>query len=412
MRILDVLKLRKDGFVKILGIFLTLSSIAGFFHFGVLYYITLGLFGLMVIYNLIKQGTKANPFIIVFLAFCVLSLIVNDTLPVFNAWGRLGVYILVLFVVSPMLSNATVGVKRTKLLIYVMDVCVIVSILSFFAYFLGINLFVLRGEVLEIGVGTFSGLMNHSMILGPISGLSSVFMLSYSLFENNKRKRIIYIISTFCCLGSCLLSASRLAVGAAIVGSVYVFYCRYRSNLTRFSIVLLLIAALGGITFPIWGGLTDFIVQKQQDNIEMGGSMMYSRERKINARITEFRSSPITGIGFATVDPRLDNVDMVKGYIEPGSSWLAVLSMTGILGSAAFLLICIFTFKKMQSQKNMFFACALGGMFIYYLVHFAAEGYIMAPRSFLNMLFWLILGALYADSPNKNKRVFIVRHKG
>lgn len=405
MRILDVFKLRKDGFLKILGIFLALSSNAGFFRFGILYYITLGLFGLVLAYDMMTKGNNVKLIIIVFLAFCVLSLIVNDTLPIFNAWARLGVYVLVLFVVSPMVSNLSVNKKRKRMLMYVMDVIIILSVLSFFCYFLDINLFVRKGIELEIGVGTFSGLMNHSMVLGPMSGLSSVVLLSYCLCENNKRLRIVYIGALFCCLGACLLASSRIAVGAAIVGCVFVLFRRYRANLTKFSIVLLLILAIGGVTFPFWGGLTDFLVQKQQENIELGGSMMYSRERKINARIAEFKSSPVIGIGFATVNPKLDNVDMEKGYIEPGSSWLALLSMTGLLGFSAFLIICILTFKEVMSHQDMFFSCALGGMFVYYLVHFAAEGYIMAPRSFLNMLFWLIVGAIYAQSNNKKRLV-------
>ena len=191
-----------------------------------------------------------------------------------------------------------------------------------------------------------------------------------------------------------MLASSRIAVGAAIVGCVFVLFRRYQANLTKFSIVLLLIVAIGGITFPIWGGLTDFLVEKQEGNMEMGGSMMYSRERKINARIAEFKSSPIVGIGFATVDPALDVVNWEKGYVEPGTSWLAVLSMTGLLGFSAFLMICFLTFKKVISQEDMFFECALGGMYVYYLIHLVAEGYIMAPRSFLNMLFWLVVGAI------------------
>ena len=405
MRILDVLKLRKDGYLKMLGIILALSSNAGFFRFGILYYIILSLFGLMLVYDMIQKGITANLRIIVFLAICALSLIVNNTPAYFNAWARLGVYVLVLFVVSPLMSNTLVNMKRTRILMYVMDTIIILCILSFFCYFLGINLFVRKGEALEIGVGTFSGLMNHSMVLGPLSGLSSVFLLSYCLFEGNKRKRYIYIGATFCCLGSCLLSSSRIAVGAAIVGCVFVLFRRFRTNLTRFTTVLLMIVAIGGITFPIWGGLTGMLMEKQQKNIELGESMMYSRAKKITARTMEFKSSPIFGIGFATVNPELDKVDFSDGQIEPGSSWLAILSMTGLLGMAAFLLICVFVFRKLFSQTTTLLSCALGGMFVYYLVHLAAEGYIMAPRSFLNMLFWLIVGAIQAQSSNNGLKV-------
>ena len=332
MNVLDVLKLHKDGLLKIMAIVLVLSTISGFFHFGVLYYIILGLFGLMLIVLMLTKGDVVYFRVIIFLVICAFSLIINNPPAIFKAWNRLGVYVLLLFVVSPMVSNALVNVKRRKILFYIMDVCILLSVLSFFCYFLGINLFVRRGEVLEIGMGTFSGLMNHSMVLGPISGLSSVVLLSYCLCEINGRKRILYIAATICCLGSCLFSASRIAVGAVIVGSVFTLYQRFRYSLTKFTTVLLAVLALGGITFPIWGGATDLLVQKQQSNIEMGGSLMSSREVKIDARIEEFKSSPIIGIGFATADPSLDYVNMENGQIEPGSSWLAILSMTGILG--------------------------------------------------------------------------------
>ena len=52
----------------------------------------------------------------------------------------------------------------------------------------------------------------------------------------------------------------------------------------------------------------------------------------------------------------------------------------------------------MMCINDMFYSCALGGMFVYYLIHFVAEGYIMAPGSFLNMLFWLVLSAIESES--------------
>ena len=400
MGALDLFKLRKDGFLKILGALLTITSISGFFHSVILYYVILGVFGLIVIYDLFTLGFVANYKIILFLAICVLSLVVNVTPKFFNAWSRLGVYVLVLFVVSPMMSNAAIDVKRRKLLIYVMDTCIILSVLSFFCYFLGINLFLRQDENLEIGVGTFSGLMNHSMVLGPVSGLSFVVLLSYFLCEDNSLKRIGYLAAALCCLGSCFLSASRIAVGAAIVGWVYVLYIKYRTRLTRFAIVILVVLAVGGVTFPIWGGITDFLVQKQQISMDLGGSIMSSRETKFNARIIEFKSKPICGIGFATVDPLLDKVNLSDGQIEPGSSWLAILSMTGLLGLITFLSICHNSYKILKFMDDVFYSCTLGGLFVYYLIHFIAEGYIMAPGSFLNMLFWLVLGSINVKSDN------------
>ena len=68
-------------------------------------------------------------------------------------------------------------------------------------------------------------------------------------------------------------------------------------------------------------------------------------------------------------------------------------------------------FKKVLSYQNLFFSCALGGMFVFYLVHLSAEGYIMAPRSFLNMLFWLVLGAIGSERRHIKLKKSLIRLK-
>ena len=52
MEVLELFKLRKNGFLKILGALLTITSITGFFHSAILYYVILGVFGLIVVYDL------------------------------------------------------------------------------------------------------------------------------------------------------------------------------------------------------------------------------------------------------------------------------------------------------------------------------------------------------------------------
>lgn len=393
--ILSVFIPRKDIASKIAAWLLVLSSITG----GILlsqpfYYLALAILGVRI---LMKGHVRlSNVYVLLLLVVCALSLILNNPPSFFRAWERLGVYTLVLFVASPMLSSREASIERYKVLKYFIYIGIILSVGSFFSYFLGINLFVREGIELDIGAGTFSGLMNHSMVLGPVSALSAILLFSriVNLREvRNKKKVISNSVLFILCCGSCLLSASRGAIGCLVVGCIYVLFSFYRERLSKVVGVLLVVVGIAAATFPIWGGLTSFVMQKQQGNIE-NGSLIFSRENKIEARIYEFKSSPIYGIGFCVLDPQFTGVSKETGRIEPGSSWLAVASMTGILGLLCFIPICLISLKKVWRMQDRFLSCMLGGMLLFFLIHMSVEGYIFAPKSFLSLLFWLIVASI------------------
>ena len=123
-------------------------------------------------------------------------------------------------------------------------------------------------------------------------------------------------------------------------------------------------------------------------------SSFYSREIKFTARILEFKSSPIIGIGYNVINPQYDFVEESTGQIEPGSSWLAVASMTGVIGLFVFLGICSRGLKRAWRIKSPFVSSLLGGMLVFFFIHMIAEGYIFAPGSFLALLFWLIIAVV------------------
>ncbi len=51
----------------------------------------------------------------------------------------------------------------------------------------------------------------------------------------------------------------------------------------------------------------------------------------------EFESSPLIGVGFDAIDLNLSSAsggyDKDSGMVESGSSWLIILSMTGLIGA-------------------------------------------------------------------------------
>ena len=392
--------------LKIIAFFLTISSVAGFFHYGNLYYILLAIVFFLCVFRIKYHIKFGISIILFFLIACAASLILNDIPSYFNATNRFLVYTLVLIVVSPLVTNIYIGRIRLNLFFYSLVVLSFLSIGSFFAYFLGINLFVRKGNVLEIGVGTFSGLMNHSMVLGPFSAISAIYLLCLFLSVSKKTQRLILIFGFIFCVGACFFAASRIALAAALAGCIVVLMRYYKGRMSKVFMIVLLVIAVAAASFPIWGGVTEFVIAKQNRNEEMGG-VIYSRERKIAARTLEFKSSPLFGIGFCTVDPRYDVVQYENGQIEPGTSWLAIASMTGLLGLLTFIIVCIVAFRQAVNIHDKILSCMFTGILVFYLIHLMAEGYIMAPRSYLNMFFWLLLGAINAEYMYSNQKTIL-----
>ena len=371
---------------------LVLSSVTGGINLpATVYYCALAILG----YRLIMYGhlRASNKQVFLLLIICAISLALNNPPSYFRAWQRLGVFSLVLFVASPMLSSSAAAAERYKVLEYFINICIVVSVGSFFAYFLGINLFVRNDTLLDIGSGSFSGLTNHSMVLGPVAGLSCICLFARVFEAQNTAQKSVEAVLFVLCLMSCFLSASRGAVVATIVGCMFVLCRIYHDRIGRMFLLLIVLISMAAATFPFWGGMTNFLVQKQLGNEQMGG-VFYSREQKFDARLKEFESSPLYGIGYNVVNPNLDQVNLQNGQIEPGSSWLAILSMTGIIGFVCFSLICIRALKRAWRIEVPILSGVLGGCLFFFFIHFFAEGYVFAPKSFLILLFWLIVAVI------------------
>ncbi len=130
-----------------------------------------------------------------------------------------------------------------------------------------------------------------------------------------------------------------------------------------------------------------------------------TREELWHDRILEFNSSPFFGVGFSAQDNSLKgklsfNISN-DGKVEPGSTYLMILSMTGLLGASA--LIILFSkyylyINKLRNATSNYFLL----IFIFFLIHFIAEGYIYSSGSLMAYTFWLLIGVTYPNSYKGN----------
>lgn len=356
--------------------------------------ISYGLIIGIAVYNL-KAGCKFDALTAAFVIYIPISLmIITGPDPIFRAWQRFVLFIFLVVAVSPLVKNPKARDFRLRLFKGTVLCCAAIGVISFCCYFVGINFMRSTWDGSELNytvmtTGTFGGLTSHSMLLAPISGIGA---LTCIYLANVYQKRIFWIGAAMC-LGSVLFAASRSTLAATLVGACIYFLCSSKGlgkNMKRIAGLVVIIA----VTSPLWGSALDGIRAKNDAKTAIASSTtagvnLGTRELKWKIRIDEWESSPLFGVGFCSVSK--EDAVSAGGKIEPGSSWLAVLSMTGAIG---FILFCLLYFRacKISISPHERLGALIGGILVIFGVHMIAEGYIYSAGSFLCYMVWLTIG--------------------
>lgn len=247
-----------------------------------------------------------------------------------------------------------------------------------------------------------SGVTMHCMLLGALAGLATIFSFN-NLLALSSRSLISWGIFAASAL-TCLLSASRAAVMAATAGCLIVLIMKFRNlMLGVFSFVCIIV-----IASLIWSSFD--LGDSDLDTINASSSALnpytkeISQKGKFNTRqqlwanrIEEFMEYPASGVGIG-VDTFAAAKNAFGGnVVEPGSSYLAVLSMTGILGAMGLLLL-LWSLGGQVMKRSYFIPEAdlvqTASIGAFWAVHAVAEGWIFAGGSLLCLLFWIWVGSL------------------
>lgn len=329
--------------------------------------------------------------ITLFLIVASLSLLWNLVDARFQSGTRLLSFAIMLLAVGGW-NQSSASVRWRNALFRAVNISILLVVnLSFLLYPLGLFL-------LQHDNGLYKGLLNHSMLLGPVAGVSTLLSLHNALSDgtNSGWRKIFWWSSTITSFLCCLLAGSRGALGATLGGVVVLMFLLYR----RRKKALLRILFLGGLSIALttswWMPYLENMQMKQESN-ELAGGTLHSREHLWNDRWAEFEESPIWGSGFAAMN--LQVVQTASTYnegggIEPGSSWLFLLSSMGVLG---FLIFANFSLKPwmkqvwgVRSRERSLLLSTLALLFIHMLV----EGYVTSSGGFLFLYLWLCLGLL------------------
>lgn len=348
----------------------------------------------------LKKITSINFPVFFLLAACSASIILADPAAVFKPWQRLAYFMLLLLTVSPLVSSNQLDIFRIQTFEWCMKLCVFVGVTSFFCYFLGINYMrsIISGN--NFIAGAFGGITPQSMLLGPIAGIATNWLL-YKIL-NRYFTQNAFPSFTLLMLGislcSMMLSSSRGAFLATVITALYVLFMFMKDRIHKTPKIICALLLCSIAAAPFIGSFAGGLQAKQKANMESGGTFS-SRNSLWNERIKEFKSSPMYGIGFASQkETRLEYIQALNtGTVEPGSSYGAVFAMTGLLGGISFLMIFAgSSLKKPSSAFGMRIISPAQVCLVFFGIHMIVEGYVFAAGSPLCALLWLSIGAASA----------------
>lgn len=344
-----------------------------------------GSFMIVLFWMVFRGGFVFSYTWLPFLIAVFLSVLVNDIPTYFQVGFRMIAFLAVTFVVGPFLVNPMLAVWRRLLFIHSLTFIRCIVIGSFLAW-------IISPDVVQ-GKSGFEGFTNQSMLLGALSGISFI----YSLYRFYQCSRLFdrYWDAGFVAVSLLILimAGSRSALGSTMVATVF-FYSRiYRHHVMRLGRVLFTALCLAVLTSGFWWAHTEALRSKME-NGEKAGSVTSSRDRLWEARMDEFKAFPIFGVGFATMNKESVSkiVKLGSGTIEPGSSWLFLLSSMGLVGFLSFFIPFFRTvyvlFTKESVGINGYF---VGSLLFLYLFHMIFEGYVIASGAYACFFLWLLL---------------------
>ena len=310
---------------------------------------------------------------------------------------RLVLFLIVTMLVGPFVGNPLLRLFRVSFFWYTLLIYVIIALVSFFGRFVGLSR--TQGDF-------WCGITNHSMLLGIVAGNAGVYlvMLMTSVENLTSKQRWIIGLGLLLCFLMMLGASSRSSILAFLAGVGVVLFVSMKKHRTRIVKIAAVSFVIMSIISPLLDNYTKGIYQKNHG--EITDLNLSSRVGLWEQTWHNFTENPLVGIGFSAME--IDTGELAignhNGQVEPGSSWLAVLSMTGLLGGISIVLILNKSYHQLRVIyiNNVTIAAVLYGLLAFYCVHMCAEGYIFAGGSMSCLNFWLLLGTIDAYETDDN----------
>ncbi len=256
--------------------------------------------------------------------------------------------------------------------------------------------------------------MGNPNSLGAVMGVFAAPILLWGALLGGKpsvqqRRWVLYGI----CMYLIFLSHARAGLAASLLscGLLCLALRRYKLLIEGFVILVILIAAAAIFRPGVISSLTSSVVYKGVDQ-EQG--VLASRASPWRTAVNAIHEHPWFGTGLGTTatgtdaseeQSKFESVDLTA---ENGSSYLAILSGVGVLGTVPFFLLLLLLADKilrtvrwmLQSGSAVHPAIPLAMVMFAGIVHAGFEDWMFAPGNYLCVFFWSLAFILADVAPS------------
>lgn len=381
----SVISYIRQNFLDLIITFCILSNLFPFFMPKFLYYVGLALLGTKMMNMGVKYNKNSKLFIL-FIMLIVTSSFINMMLDL-----RLVLFSFILVLTCPVYTSLRWHLYKKRVMQNLFIGFIGVVLINLYAKLIGVNLRATVQGWADLTDKQFSGFCDQPMWLAAAAAVSTIFC-AYLVFEQKKKKlmqQYFYIILLLCSIYVTMITGSRSAFLAAMCAMCVVLYLLVK-NKARLIKYVISAAAVALVLSPIFLNRKTFgaMMAKQEYQEQTGGT---SRDELWNDRMTEFKSSPLIGVGFGAHGV---GDDKEVSTVETGGGWISILAQTGILGLVLAISIIFKACTPIRKIRQDNSVMVIYAAYFFFIVHSIVEGYMFQGGWYLCLIFWMVIGLL------------------
>lgn len=363
-----------------------------------LYYVLMILCAIINIYIFCQSKKKhVDKLIIFFLVSIFISIAINiNRIEVFfSPLQRFAAFLCFIIGCSGLLYSKRNLIFQRKIYNVFIYAFIVISLISTILY--QTTGFGLSNEEGGFNVKGFADHPNHLSYMG---GISAIYFFILITEKRNFLNKILIALLGLISINCAFIGGARTAVFSMLFCLLLIIIIKSH-NIKKlfFYISCIVIVALGLIKFEM---LDLRAVNAKMTYAEKENSITASRNLLWEYRLKEFQSAPLFGVGAFSVDTRIVKkfYSNKTGQIEGGSTYLTVLSMTGIVGFIIFIIIIlkplykeveyVIKYKYQIESKRLFYII----IFTYNLILLLQTAILFNSGFYYSFFFWLSLSSL------------------
>ena len=270
------------------------------------------------------------------------------------------------------------------------------SLINFYAKQTGVNLYdAVLISTWGASTGEFSGYTCHPMWLSAACGIGTIFFVYAMIVMFKRRSKLATVllgVGALISIWTTMQGGSRSASGFSVLCCLFLILNAFESasQKRQFLIPIILVALM---TLP------SMVLDNAQFNRKQGGLNLVdeggqsSRTALWTARIAEFKSSPILGVGFGVIKEGPE--EFIRNQsTETGSGWLTALAQTGIIGFGLVFLLFYRAKLPRDYMRTDSTAALLEAVLLFLGLHSLFEAYMFQVGWYMCFVFWLLVGIL------------------